>query len=423
MGWPSLPYADWAPTKQTLHRYAQMVGKVRMALVPFRNHWWHVTLSVSARGLTTGPMPFGDETAEVELDFVDHRLRVRASNGREAGFALRERPACAHFYEDLFTALREVGVSVEIRPEPFDLGDSPAFPDDLVHDSYDADAVARFWTILRLVDATLARFRTGFVGKASPSHLFWHGFDLAHARYSGRRAPPIPGADAVTAEAYSHEVIAFGWWPGDDRLTPFPAFYSYTAPEPEGLRDLPLAPAGAEWQDTGRGSLAVLPYDDVRAAPIRPRRCSRSTRARTGRGSRRPAGTPRRSRAGGDGRARGLTPRDVGAVPVRSRRRASPTLHTVAGSLVRCPNHRHITPSSATSARCSRTPACRPPDAVEHEPDAVTFYWHGPRVAVVVERGDRRAGTSRARAERSTRADAAAATAVTARPRGCGRRA
>lgn len=266
LAWPALPYADWEPTKQTLHRYTQMVGKVRMALVPPRNHWWHVTLYVSARGLTTGPMPAGGRTVEVELDFIDHRLEVRASDGRTAGFGLRERPACAHFYADLFAALDEVGVDASIRPHPFDLGDSPAFPDDTENDSYDADAVERYWAILRATDAVLARFRSSFVGKASPSHLFWHSFDLAHARFSGRRAPAIPGADPVTAEAYSHEVIAFGWWPGDDRRTPYPAFYSYTAPEPDGLRQRPLAPAAAEWQDTGGGSLAILPYDAVREA-------------------------------------------------------------------------------------------------------------------------------------------------------------
>ena len=265
-GWPPLPYADWAPTKQTLHRYAQMVGKVRMALVPPRNHWWHVTLYVSARGLTTGAMPYGAQAVEIELDFVDHRLEVRASDGHTAGFALGQRPACADFYADLFAALGAVGVEPEIRAAPFDLGDGPAFPEDTQHNSYDADAVARFWEILRLTDGVLATFRSRFGGKASPTHVFWHSFDLAHARFSGRRAPAIEGADAITAEAYSHEVIAFGWWPGDDRRTPFPAFYSYTAPEPPRLRDRPLAPAAAEWQDTGSGSLAVLPYDALRAA-------------------------------------------------------------------------------------------------------------------------------------------------------------
>ncbi len=266
--WPPLPYQDWQPTKQTLHRYVQMVGKVRMALVPARNHWWHVTLYVSARGLTTGPMPLeGARTAEVEFDFVDHEVRVRSSDGGTAGFALRDRLACAHFYRDLFQALGEVGVEVEIHPEPYDLGESPAFPDDTAHDSYDADAVERWWTILRAADGALARFRSRFNGKTSPTQIFWHGLDLAHARYSGRPAPGMEQADRITKEAYSHEVIAFGWWPGDDRRNPYPAFYSYTAPEPDGLASQPLRPAEAEWQDTGNGWLAVLPYDAMRTAP------------------------------------------------------------------------------------------------------------------------------------------------------------
>lgn len=264
MSWPELPYDDWKPTKQTLHRYAQIVGKIRMALVPPLNHWWHVTLYVSARGLTTGPMPYGDLTAEIELDFIDHRAHVRASDGRMAAFPLRDRLACAQFYGDMFAGLNDVGVYARIDARPFDLGPSPPFPDDTVHDRYDAGAVERFWTILRRTDAVLATFRSRFNGKASPTQLFWHGFDIAHARYSGRPAPPREGVDAVTAEAYSHEVIAFGWWPGDDRTTPFPAYYSYTAPEPHGLREQPLA-RGAQWQGSGGGSLALLPYDAVRA--------------------------------------------------------------------------------------------------------------------------------------------------------------
>jgi len=265
--WPALPYGDWRPTKETLHRFAQIVGKVRMALVPPRNHWWHVTLYVSAHGLTTGPMPYGDIWVEIEFDFVVHQVVVRTSDGRTARIALRDRVQCARFYAELFAALHDVGVDVAILGRPYDLGDSPPFADDRLHDSYDADAVERFWRILRRTDEVLAGFASGFTGKTSPTQLFWHGFDLAHARYSGRRAPPIPGADPVTAEAYSHEVIAFGWWPGDERTTPFPAFYSYTSPEPDGLREQPLEPAEAKWQDTGNGSLAVLPYDAVRAAP------------------------------------------------------------------------------------------------------------------------------------------------------------
>ncbi len=255
--WPSLPYADWEPTKQTLHRYTQIIGKVRMALTPPMNHWWHVTLLPATRGLTTGPMPYRDRYVEIVLDLVDHRVLVTSTDGRSRVIELARRPACADVYHEVFAALSALDVEVDIHPEPFDLGESPPFAEDRIHDAYDADAVTRFWRVL-------ARFRSGFAGKASPVHLFWHSFDLAHARYSGRRAPVAPNADPITAEAYSHEVIAFGFWPGDERRTPFPAFYSYTAPEPEGLADRPLEPPAAAWHDTGSGSLAVLPYDAVR---------------------------------------------------------------------------------------------------------------------------------------------------------------
>lgn len=262
--WPSLPYAEWEPTKQTLHRYTQIIGKVRMALTPPLNHWWHATLLPATRGLTTGPMPYGDRYVEIMLDLIDHQVIVATTDGRSHVLELTRRPACADMYHDLFTALSALDVGVEIHAEPFDLGESPPFAEDRTHDTYDADAVTRFWRVLASTERVLARFRGGFAGKASPVHLFWHSFDLAHARYSGRRAPVAPDADPVSAEAYSHEVIAFGFWPGDDRRTPFPAFYSYTAPEPEGLADRPLEPAAAAWHDTGSGSLGVLPYDAVR---------------------------------------------------------------------------------------------------------------------------------------------------------------
>ena len=268
--WPPLPYREWEPTKQTLHRFAQIAGKVRMALTPFRNHWWHVTLYVGARGLSTGPMPSGDRDVEIAFDLLDHRLRVITSDGDERGFPLTDPFPCGDFYRALMAALRELGVEAAIRAEPFDLGDSPAFADDDVNVGYEPDAVTRYWRVLASTDRVLGRLRSGFAGKASPVHLFWHSFDLAHARYSGRRAPVAEVADRVSAEAYSHEVIAFGFWPGDDRRTPFPAFYSYTTPEPTGLRDRGLSPPAAGWEDTGNGSLAILPYDDVRTAS-RPR--------------------------------------------------------------------------------------------------------------------------------------------------------
>ncbi len=266
MTWPELAYDDWKATKETLHRYTQIVGKVRMALMPPRNHWWHVTLLVSPDGVTTGPMPYGDHTVEIEFDVVHQRMRFRSSEGRHALFPLRGPLPVARFHEQVFEALRSIGVRVAIDARPFDLGESPAFAVDEAHREYDSEAVERWWRILRHTDHTLARFASRFNGKASPAHLFWHSFDLAHARFSGRPAPAADGLDPISADAYSHELIAFGWWPGDARTTPFPAYYSYTAPEPAALIERELRPDEADWQAAGSGSLAILPYDSVRAS-------------------------------------------------------------------------------------------------------------------------------------------------------------
>jgi hypothetical protein len=217
-------------------------------------------------------MPYGGREVEILLDLLDHCLLVTTSDGQQRTVGLTRRPACADVYRQLFAALHEVGVDVEIHPEPFDLGDSPPFADDTVHARYEAEAVTRYWRVLAATNHVLAEFSSRFNGKASPIHLFWHTFDLAHARYSGRQAPVSAEADPVTAEAYSHEVIAFGFWPGDEQRTPYPAFYSYTAPEPDGLTGHLLEPSHAEWQDTGSGHLAVLPYDAMRTAP-NPHRC------------------------------------------------------------------------------------------------------------------------------------------------------
>ena len=261
--WPPLPLEAWADTKQTLHRYCQIVGKVRMALVPYRNHWWHVTLYPDTRGLSTGPMPVGrGRTVEVAFDFVDHRLAVSTSDGRIESFPLVHGLACMDFYAQLFSTLAALGIDVKIRPEPFDL-DGPLLSEDREHDAWDAEAVRRYWTVLRRVTDVLTEFAGWFNGKQSPAHLFWHSFDLALARFSGRTVPPRPGADRVTAEAYSHEVIAFGWWPGDAKV-PYPAFYSYTAPAPAGLVDQPLRPTGATWN--AEAGTAFLPYEVVQSS-------------------------------------------------------------------------------------------------------------------------------------------------------------
>jgi hypothetical protein len=242
------------------------VGKVRMALVPFRNHWWHVTLYPHTRGLTTGPMPAGDgRTVEIAFDLIDHRLIVSSSDGAIHRLALTDGLACKDFYRGLFDILDRLTVTVNIHPAPFDL-QGPLLSEDREHDAYDADAVVRYWTVLRNMAGVLEEFMGWFNGKQSPVHLFWHSFDLAQARFSGRPAPPRPGADRVTAEAYSHEVIAFGFWPGDDK-TRYPALYSYTAPAPAGLVQQPLRPEEASWDP--QAGTAYLAYEAVRtsAAP------------------------------------------------------------------------------------------------------------------------------------------------------------
>ncbi|HSK97613.1 MAG TPA: DUF5996 family protein [Euzebyales bacterium] len=261
--WPALPLDEWRATKETLHRYCQMVGKVRLALQPYRNHWWHVTLRLDVRGLTTGAMPVGDgRLAEIRLDLVDHAVEVRDSAGAQVRFPLRAPLPCADFHAALFDALAALRIPADIDPRPYDL-DGPPFPEDRVHDAYDAEAVSRFWRASASSALVLEEFAGWFNGKHSPVQLFWHSFDLAHARFSGRRAPAREGAGAVDADAYSHEVIAFGFWAGDDNV-PHPAYYSYTAPAPDGLTDEPLRPAGARW-DPSAGT-AVLPYDAVRLA-------------------------------------------------------------------------------------------------------------------------------------------------------------
>ncbi len=260
--WPALPLEEWRPTKETLHRYCQLVGKVRMELTPFANHWWHVTLRVGTRGLTTGPMPVGEgRTAQITLDLLDHVVDVSDSVGASRQFALTHPLACADFHDQLFAALQALDIGVDIDPRPYDLAGA-ALSADREHDTYDAEAVTRFWRVLASSALVLEEFTGWFNGKQSPVQLFWHSFDLAQARYSGRRAPVRSGAGTVEAEAYSHEVIAFGFWAGDDRV-PFPAYYSYTAPAPVGLTSHPL-PQGASW-DASSGT-AVLPYDAVRGS-------------------------------------------------------------------------------------------------------------------------------------------------------------
>ena len=259
---PELHLGDWRPTKDTLHLYAQIIGKIRLATTSPRNHWWNVPLYVDVRGITTRRLHHRDTTFEIAIDFLDHTLIVRTADGRTRSFELGDGVPVADFDARIHTTLGELGIDVEIREQPFGVPMKTPFAQDFEHASWDRDAIERFGRILDWSDTVLEEFSGWFNGKTSPVHLFWHSLDLAVTRFSGRPAPPIE-ADPVTQEAYSHEVISFGFWPGDDNLGDA-AYYSYTAPEPEGLRDQPLAIGS--WSTTGTSSLAVLPYDVVRTA-------------------------------------------------------------------------------------------------------------------------------------------------------------
>jgi len=264
--WPRLEFGHWRPTKETLHRYFQIVGKVRLQLMPLLNHWWHVPLYVSTRGVTTRTMPAGVRAVTIAFDFVDHRLAVTASDGGVRSFPLLPGLSVAAFYHRLMEALSALGVEVSILDQPFDLADSPPFSEDDAHSSYDRAAIVDFHHVLLRLEPLFQQFAGRFVGKASPVHYFWHSFDLAYTRFSGRRNDQIAGVDDVTAEAYSHDLISFGWWPGDE-TRPFSALYSYTSPEPEGLTGQTLSPPTAWWDAGPTGSLALLRWNDVLAEP------------------------------------------------------------------------------------------------------------------------------------------------------------
>jgi Family of unknown function (DUF5996) len=260
--WPALPLDAWEPTRATLHMWTQIVGKVRLAQSPSLNHWWQVPLYLSARGLTTSAIPYEDHTFETEFDFIDHALCIRKSDGATRALKLAPKSVAA-FHAEFMAALNSLGISVRIWTMPMEIPHPIAFEMDTVHASYDAASVERFWRVLRSVDAVLKEFRGGFIGKASPVHFFWGSFDLTVTRFSGRRAPPMPNADRITREAYSHEVSSVGWWPGDE-TTNYPAFYAYASPEPAGFAEAPVRP-NAAFYDT-EASQFRLKYDDVRSA-------------------------------------------------------------------------------------------------------------------------------------------------------------
>jgi hypothetical protein len=265
--WPELPYVAWQDTAATLQLWTQIVGKIRLALTPWLNHSWHVTLYVTARGLTTGPMPAGGRTLQIDFDFIDHVLWLRTSDGHFRQLMLKPTPV-AEFYADVVIALKELGIAVKISTMPCEIADCIAFDRDTKHAAYDADYANRFWRVLTRSHDVMARFRTGFLGKSSPVHFFWGSFDLAVTRFSGRPAPLHPGGvphlpDSVAREAYSHEVSSAGFWPGGGAID-YPAFYSYAYPAPQGFSEATVTP-GAAFFSPELGEF-IFPYNAMRLA-------------------------------------------------------------------------------------------------------------------------------------------------------------
>jgi hypothetical protein len=265
--WPALPADAWRDTRATLHLWTQIVGKIRLALTPWQNHSWHVALYVTARGLTTSPIPERGHTFQIDFNFIAHRLSIVTSGGEERQIKLRP-VSVAQFYDEVMSALRALGIAVTIDTMPNEIPDAVRFSEDTAHASYDPEYAHRFWRALVAANEVFARFRTGFLGKASPVHFFWGSFDLAVTRFSGRRAPKHPGgvpnlADAVAREAYSHEVSSAGFWPGGGGYDEA-AFYSYAYPAPDGFAGARVQPDAAFWsKELGE---FLLPYEAVRNA-------------------------------------------------------------------------------------------------------------------------------------------------------------
>lgn len=265
--WPGLPYEAWKDTYETLHMWMQIVGKIRLVQSPWCNHSWNAALYVTARGLTTSPIPYGGRTFQIDFDFLDHQLFIETSDGDVRMMVLRPRTV-ADFHHELFVKLAEIGLDIKIHPTPNEVADAIPFEKDHVHSAYDSEYANRLWRILVQADRLFKEFRSRYVGKCSPVHFFWGSFDLAVTRFYGRTAPEHPGGvpnlpDWVAREAYSQEVSSCGFWPGGAAL-PYPVFYSYAYPEPQGFSATQLRPAGAVYDNNLREF--VLPYDEVRQA-------------------------------------------------------------------------------------------------------------------------------------------------------------
>jgi hypothetical protein len=265
--WPALPYSEWKDTCKTLHMWTQIVGKIRLSFTPWTNHSWHVTLYVTARGLTTSPIFFGARVFQIDFDFVDHVLRIQTGEGIEKNIRLAPKSVAA-FYREVMDAFRELGVTLEINTTPNEVDPAIPFEQNEKDSAYDAASANRFWRALLQTDRVFKEFRSEFCGKCSPVHFFWGSFDMAVTRFSGRRAPQHPGGvphlpDTVAREAYSHEVSSLGFWPGNEMM-PEPIFYSYAYPEPRGFSEAKVQPPQAGYNPQLKEF--VLRYEDVRKA-------------------------------------------------------------------------------------------------------------------------------------------------------------
>ena len=260
--WPELPFADWKDSCETLQRWGQIIGKVRLVQSPYINHWWQVPYYITPRGLTTSAIPYQQGIFEVQFDFNDHQLLIQTSEGKTQIIELTAR-SVAEFYQLVMAALHTCGIEVQINTRPDEVADRTRFENDYQHAAYDPVFVNRFWRVLVQTEKVLQRHRSQFIGKCSPLHFFWGSMDLAVTFFSGRRAPERPGADRITREAYSHEVISCGFWPGNAQF-PQAAFYCYAAPSPGGLDASKIQPSNA-YYDRGMGEF-LLHYDDVRRA-------------------------------------------------------------------------------------------------------------------------------------------------------------
>lgn len=262
-GFPPLPLEEWETTKETLHLYVQIVGKIKLMLMPRRNHWWNVMLQVNTRGIGTGTIPYKNLNFEIDFDFVDHQLIIKTSEGDEEKLDLKDGLSVATFYTSVIKTLQRFSIKVKILAKPFDLKSKTPFAEDNTHKTYNKEQVNRYWRVLSSINQVMNEFIGRFYGKTSPVLLFWHHFDLTFIRYSGKSLPMKSEASTIEKDSYSHELISFGFWPGDDKVR-FPAFFSYTYPNPDGVDLETLQPKEAFWDNSSGTPMAMLKYDNLR---------------------------------------------------------------------------------------------------------------------------------------------------------------